>query len=98
MSEKAWGKNPHHFKQSNDYNCPDCDTYIFSGAGSNPWPERLVGFHPDSITLTRRSKVVGVMVVECIECFTPCWFHVTQENVDIAKEFCPRWPKSQEPI
>jgi len=92
MGLKSWGRCSPILdifsKSTQDWRCPSC------GWGANgKYFEHAVGFkiEPKYTELDGSTKV-GIVVVECQNCFEPFWFHVTESWAETFKEESPEWP------
>jgi hypothetical protein len=86
---KAWGiaYNPA-FQRAPDYQCQNCGWEFVS-----PYIRReitfaaMVGFSPDMPTHPNKPKCVGILILECPDCFEKFWFHTTKEWLELLEDF-----------
>lgn len=94
--------------RSVDLDCPNCNwspmaCYKTTG---EPWHRHIVGFTtdcPPSQTLALKmfgfgydvKERLGAVIIECPQCFSKFWFHLTEDGLEYCKKWCPQWPGYQ---
>lgn len=93
---KSWGVN---YSQAvnyiQSYVCSDCD-FDYLNFQRGGYYKHIVGFSPDPPFQPVNSNSVGLVIVECPNCFTKCWFHIDKIGLSLCKDKCLNWPKTPE--
>ncbi|MDP3800504.1 MAG: hypothetical protein Q8Q90_03745 [bacterium] len=97
MLLKAWGVpyNPA-FERTPDQKCPECDwSFIVSKTieESRKKKESVIGFSMELPFPSVQDSVVGIIILECPQCFTIFWLHITQGYAKALANICDKWPK-----
>ena len=96
---RSWGvmydPNNRDIPHSWDFECLECGWRYHL----NDHHECIVGFHllgiPE-IGLTG-SKKIGILIVECPECFSKFWLHAREITAEFIREHSTKWPKPPDP-
>lgn len=95
---KTWGVKyqPHNpdISHSLDFECLECG-WKYSLAGLKRY-DSIVGFHLLDVPefgFLRSTKKIGILIVECPECFSKFWVHAMEDSAKYAKEYSSKWPK-----
>ena len=97
ISLRSWGVVYNsNISYSRGYECLYCGWELYKSAknGNKALVINIIGFSTDSPFRTTKENVVGVVIIECPECFEKFCFHATADLVKLAKQHCERWPKS----
>ncbi|MBI2454355.1 MAG: hypothetical protein HYV54_02185 [Parcubacteria group bacterium] len=95
----SWGvKYSSDIPHSADLRCLECRWSLARVESSERF---IVGFSTDGslmkIPFFGVGKIVGGIIIECPECFSKFWFHVSEDLADIFRMTLPQWPKPPNP-
>ena len=93
---KAWGESYHSgIKRADGSVCPECGWDMYES--TDKLRLRLgavIGFSLEQPALTRGfEERIGIIIMECPECFQKFWYHCTAGGYEVTQEICPQWPK-----
>ena len=96
---KAWGQlyRPG-IKRGDGSVCPECGWDMHESTAQLPSRlKAIIGFSLEQPATTRAFlsdvKRIGIIIIECPECFEKFWYHCTAEGYKIKKQLCSQWPK-----
>jgi len=81
---------------SRGYECLYCGWELYKAAkeGNVAIVKNIVGFSTNIPLRTTKENVIGIVILECPQCFEKFCFHATTDYVELARQYCERWPKS----
>ncbi len=95
MEFETWGTlydpNNRDIPHSWDLECLKCSWRYHIGDH-----EHVVGFHPLTayeLVDPGSDKKVGVLIIECPQCFSKFWLHVRRFTAETIRQRSDKWPK-----
>lgn len=77
-----------------DFNCQECDEYMFGFSDGWKYLEQVVGFSQDlPFRSSTPERNFGLIIIECPLCFERFWIHCSELTTNLYKEKCPNWPE-----
>ena len=93
----SWGQswNPG-IKPSRGLDCPFCGWGFVNESSSKKY-NQIIGFSNQIPFKTRGLGIrilIGILIVECPECFDKYCFHTDASFIRSFRDFCDNWPKN----
>ncbi len=94
---KSWGVGVYagEVKYAVGLDCRECGWDVCWKGALEDFAEYIVGFSISPPFHNCMETDVGVLIVECPQCFSRFWFLVRQEAAKRLRLACSRWPKDE---
>lgn len=96
---KPWGQIYYPgIKRGDGAVCPKCGWDMYESTAQLPSRiKAIIGFSLEQPAMTSAwlsdEPRIGIIIIECPECFKKFWHHCTAEGYEVKQLICPQWPK-----
>src|SRR3989344_9231379 len=96
---KSWGQSYHPgIKRGDGATCPQCRWDMHESTHQlKSRIQQIIGFSlempaPTAAWMSDTPRI-GIIIIECPECFQKFWHHTTADGYKIRQKLCQQWPK-----